>query len=57
MFVWINFTKCKYIKCYPSMLGKIVHFFNKGAKKQNPPLTNQGWEKIAMKKKNTTNRN
>ena len=26
-------------------------------KKQNPPLINQGWEKIAMKKKNTTNVN
>ncbi len=23
-------------------------------KKQNPPLINQGWEKIAMKKKNIT---
>ncbi len=26
----------------------------KWTKKQNPPLINQGWEKIAMKKKNIT---
>ena len=26
-------------------------------KKQNPPLINQGWEKIAMKKKNITKLN